>query len=80
MKLSGDSRIMDPIVGVFALASYVLFFLVVCPIGITLILYQLFRSPQVLDVREPSPLVLQSGGLADAPIPIAQNVPGLKEP
>jgi len=80
MKLSGDSRIMDPIVGVFALTSYVLFFLVVCPIGITLILYRLFRSPQALDVREPSPLVLRSGGLADAPIPIAQNVPGLKEP
>lgn len=80
MKLSGDSRIMDPIVGVSALTSYVLFFLVVCPISITLILYRLFRSPQALDVREPSPLVLQSGRLANAPIPIAQNVPGIKEP
>jgi len=71
---------MDPILGVFSLISYVLFFLVVCPIGITLILYHLFSSPQVLDVKEPSPLVLQSVDLTDAPMTIATNVPGLKEP
>jgi hypothetical protein len=71
---------MDPISGTLALISYVLFFLVVCPIGITMILYRVFRSPQVLDVKEPSPLVLQSGDLVDAPMPIAANVPILKEP
>jgi hypothetical protein len=80
MKVGGESSIMDPMLGTFSLISYVLFFLVVCPLGITLILYRLFRSHQVLDVKEPSPLVLQSGDLADAPMTIATNVPGLKEP
>ncbi len=80
MKVGGESSIMDPILGTLALISYVLFFLVVCPISITLIMYRLFRSPQLLDVKEPSPLVLQSGGLTHAPTTIATNVPGLKEP
>lgn len=80
MKVGGESIIMDPILGVFSLISYVLVFLIVCPIGITLILYRLFSSPPVLDVREPSPLVLQSVDLADAPMTVATNVPGLNEP
>ncbi len=80
MKVGGESSIMDPILGTLALISYVLFFLVVCPISITLIMYRLFRSPQLLDVKEPSPLVLQSGDLTDAPMTIATNVLGLKEP
>ena len=75
----GEGSIMNPILGTLALISYVLFFLVVCPLGITLILYRLFRSPLVLDVKEASPLVLQGIELADAPIPVATNVPSLKE-
>jgi hypothetical protein len=71
---------MDPILGMLALISYVLFFLVVCPIGITLIMYRLFSSSPVLDVKAPSPLVLQSEELTDAPITIATKVPGLQEP
>ncbi len=80
MKVGGESSIMDPILGTLSLISYVLFFLVVCPIGITLILYRLFGSPQLLDVKEPSPLVLQGGDLADAPMTIATNAPSQQEP
>ncbi len=80
MKVDGESSIMDPILGTFALISYVLFFLVVCPIGITLVLYRLFRSPQMLGVKEPYPLVLQSVDLADAPMTVATNVISLNEP
>jgi hypothetical protein len=80
MKIGGESSITNPILGMFALISYVLFFLVVCPIGITLILYRLFGSPQMLDVKEPYPLVLQSVDLADAPMTVATNVLSLNEP
>ena len=80
MKVGGESSIMDPIIGMLTLISYVLVFIVACPIGITLILYRLFDSPQVLDANEAPPLVLQSGDLADTPMTIAPNVPSLQEP
>jgi len=80
MEVGGESIIMDPILGMFALISYMLFFLVACPIVITLILYRLFRSPQVLDIKEHSPLVLQGGELAETPTTITTNVPNLQEP
>jgi hypothetical protein len=80
MKVGGESSIMDPIMGMLALIFYVLVFIVACPIGITLILYRLFDSPQVLDAKEAPPRVLQGGDRADTPMTLAPNVPGLQEP
>jgi hypothetical protein len=75
----GENYIMDPIIGMFALITYVIVFFVACPIGITLILYQLFDSPRVLGVKKTSPFVLQGEALADTPMTIATNVTNLQE-
>jgi hypothetical protein len=71
---------MDSIIGMLALISYVLVFIVGCPIGITLILYRLFDSPQVLDAKQAPPRVLQGGYRADTPMTLAPNVQGLQDP
>jgi hypothetical protein len=75
----GEKYIMDPIIGMFALISYIVVFFVACPIGITLVLYQLFDSPRVLGVKKASPFVLQGEALADTSIIIATNVSNLQE-
>jgi hypothetical protein len=59
-----------------ALIFYVLVFIVACPIGITLFLYRVFDSPQVLDAKEAPPRRAR----ADTPMILAPNVQGLQEP
>ena len=80
MIADGENSIMEPIVGIFALISFVLFSLVVCPIGATLILFRLFGPPQVKDVKEAPPLVPQGGDLADTPMIKITNVTKVLEP
>jgi hypothetical protein len=70
---------MDPIIGMLTLISYVLVFIVACPIGITLILYRLFDSPPMLDAKEAPPRVLQGGDLTNTPMTLAPNVQSLQE-
>ena len=71
---------MDPILGTLALISYVLFFLVACPMCITFILFRLFGPPQVTDVKEAPPLVPPGGDLADTPMIKTTNFTKLLEP
>ncbi len=80
MEVGGENSIMEPIVGTFALISYVLFFLVVCPMCITFILYRLFGPPQVTEVKEAPPLILQGEDLADTPMIKTTNFAKLLEP
>ncbi len=66
--------------GIFALTSFVLFFLVVCPMCITFILYRLFGPPKVTDVKEAPLLVPPSGDLVDTPMIQTKNNTRLLEP
>ena len=80
IEVGGENNIMEPIVGIFALISFVLFFLVACPICITFILFRLFGPPKVTDVKEVPPLILQSEDLADTPMIQTTNFTKLLEP